>query len=131
MPRTAPCNRGCREPPGRTPGQAATAAPHSQPSALPVKAGHTAGSAVLVTSRSVIGDLAGATTVVLGGLVPDDAVRILRSGAGPVRMQDEPDAAREISALCDGLPLALRIAAAKLGTRPSWSLSGLRGPATR
>jgi hypothetical protein len=37
----------------------------------------------------------------------------------------EPTAARHLVQLCDGLPLALRIAAARLASRPTWPVSVL------
>jgi len=46
-------------------------------------------------------------------------------GVGDTRVEDQPDSAREIAALCAGLPLALRISAALLADTPSRPLSSL------
>ncbi|MER5888974.1 transcriptional regulator, partial [Streptomyces sp. NPDC001941] len=86
------------------------------------------GSATLVTSRLrlsglVVDELA--RPVALGLLGSGDAVRLLASAVGGGRVEAEPDAAARIGELCDGLPLALRITAAQLATRPDWRLADL------
>jgi DNA-binding SARP family transcriptional activator len=81
------------------------------------------GAAVLVTSRGQLPGLAGARSVYLGGLPEDDAVALLENTAGRERIAAEPVAARAIVAACDGLPLALRLAAAALTARPGLPLS--------
>ncbi|WP_176929839.1 AfsR/SARP family transcriptional regulator [Lentzea albidocapillata] len=72
------------------------------------------GSAVLITSRRPLTSLHGASYVKLGALQLEDAYRLLEGVAGEV-----PDAA-ELVRWCGGLPLALRIAGARL-TRPQWT----------
>ena len=47
---------------------------------------------------------------------------------GPERVRAEPRAAAKIARLCDGLPLALRIAADRAGMVPAASLASLAGP---
>ena len=77
--------------------------------------------AVVVTSRQrlTIDDV---TSVSLRPLTPDQARELLRSACGPGRFTTADEAAlTEIAHWCDGLPLALRIAAARLRTRPQWS----------
>jgi DNA-binding SARP family transcriptional activator len=81
------------------------------------------GAAVLVTSRGRLGGLAGARTVQLAGLPEDDAFALLAATAGPGRVAAEPAPARAIVAACDGLPLALRLAAAALVARPGLPLA--------
>jgi DNA-binding SARP family transcriptional activator len=81
------------------------------------------GAAVLVTSRGRLGGLAGARTVHLAGLPEDDALALLEATAGPGRVAAEPAPARAIVAACDGLPLALRLAAAALVARPGLPLA--------
>jgi DNA-binding SARP family transcriptional activator len=81
------------------------------------------GAAVLVTSRSRLGGLAGARTVQLDGLPEDDALALLVATAGTSRVAAEPAAARAIVAACDGLPLALRLAGAALTARPGLPLA--------
>ncbi|MPZ27618.1 MAG: hypothetical protein GEV12_14715 [Micromonosporaceae bacterium] len=87
----------------------------------------TAGAAVLVTSRQLLAGLAAAAAVRLGPLAPVAALELLRRLAGPDRVAAEPEAAAEISAACGRLPLALRIAGARLAARPEWRLARLAG----
>ncbi|MEV5597404.1 BTAD domain-containing putative transcriptional regulator [Streptomyces sp. NPDC052496] len=88
----------------------------------------TPGSTVLVTSRNRLEGLAAtdcARLLPLERLAPPDGVRVLRTVIGDVRVAAEPVAAAELSALCDGLPLALRLAAARLAARPRLSLRAM------
>ncbi|MEV0676068.1 BTAD domain-containing putative transcriptional regulator [Actinosynnema sp. NPDC050436] len=82
----------------------------------PLLPGHP-GCAVVVTSRErAVGLVArdGARQLVLDVLPPAEAVRLLTAALGTRRTASEPGAARELARLCAGLPLALRIAAARL-----------------
>ncbi len=81
------------------------------------------GSAVLVTSRRRLTGLAGARPFDLGLLSQSEAADLLRKVAG--RGYDEPDAVAAITARCGYLPLALRIAGARLAARPTWSVQGI------
>ncbi len=81
--------------------------------------------AVLITSRSRLAGLALAEVVDLDVLSPEQALELLSKIAGPGRVEAEPDAARAIAGLCGCLPLALRIAGAKLAARPRWRLQRL------
>lgn len=83
----------------------------------------TAGSAVMVTSRTRLGTLAGAHLLHLDPLPQDDAVEMLSRIVGRERVAADPAATDMLVAACGGLPLALRIVAAKLATRPSWPVS--------
>ncbi|MFG1947801.1 BTAD domain-containing putative transcriptional regulator [Nonomuraea sp. NPDC048826] len=83
------------------------------------------GCAVVITSRQVLTSLDGAGQLNLPGLDPSDATALLARIAGPGRVHAEPEAAGRIVRLCGGLPLALRIAAARLAARPDWTLSYL------
>ncbi|WP_371663823.1 BTAD domain-containing putative transcriptional regulator [Streptomyces sp. NBC_00280] len=78
------------------------------------------GCAVLVTSRRRLVALEGAAHLDLA--VPDqaEALELLRRVAGPDRTEAEPEGAAEIVALCGRLPLAVRIAGARLAARPHW-----------
>lgn len=80
----------------------------------------TAGSAVIVTSRSRLGSLAGAHLLHLDPLPQQDAAEMLGRIIGRERVAADPAAADMLISVCGGLPLALRIVAAKLATRPSW-----------
>lgn len=75
------------------------------------------GCALVVTSRERLGHLAGATVVRLGALAETDAAELLRTLAGPERLDDEEATAR-ILALCGGWPLALRLAAGIFRNEP-------------
>jgi DNA-binding SARP family transcriptional activator len=83
------------------------------------------GCAVLVTSRARLSGLGGAQLVDLDTFAPDQAVELLARVAGRQRVAAEPGAAREIARLCGFLPLAIRVAGARLGGRPHWPLSRL------
>jgi DNA-binding SARP family transcriptional activator len=80
------------------------------------------GCAVLVTSRGVLATLNGVSYIHLDVLGDDEAVAVLGQLVGPGRVAAEPDASLQIARLCGGLPLALRIAGARLVARPGWSL---------
>ncbi|MCX5200157.1 winged helix-turn-helix domain-containing protein [Streptomyces sp. NBC_00237] len=80
----------------------------------------------LVTSRNRLGGLiAGdlARPVPLDVLGAEDSVALLATVLGEHRTAAEPEAARALAARCDGLPLALRITAARLATLPGRSLA--------
>ncbi|MCE6993526.1 tetratricopeptide repeat protein [Saccharothrix sp. S26] len=81
--------------------------------------------ALLVSSRERMGALSGAAQLHLRVLRDDEAVELLDRVVGDDRVPAEPDAAREIVRLCGHLPLALRIAGARLAARPQWKLSRL------
>jgi DNA-binding SARP family transcriptional activator len=85
----------------------------------------TAGSAVVVTSSSRLADLEGASSVALTGLSTDEAVTFLGKIAGWQRVHAEPGAAAAIAVACAGLPLALRIAGARLAANPARRLADL------
>ncbi|MFG1613670.1 BTAD domain-containing putative transcriptional regulator [Nonomuraea wenchangensis] len=84
------------------------------------------GCAVLVTSRRRITELPGAVLLELDALTPAEGGELLARIAGAGRVAAEPEAARSIVAACGGLPLALRVAGARLAARPGWSLQELR-----
>ncbi|MFC7328410.1 AfsR/SARP family transcriptional regulator [Marinactinospora rubrisoli] len=80
------------------------------------------GCAVLVTSRRRLTDLPGARLVDLDVLTPDAGTALLAAIAGPERVAREPEAAAAIVASCGGLPLAIRLAGAKVAGRHGWPL---------
>ncbi|MFE6162993.1 BTAD domain-containing putative transcriptional regulator [Streptomyces sp. NPDC056486] len=55
-------------------------------------------------------------------LEPDDSTALLAAVLGKERVLAEAVSARRIVELCGGLPLALRVAAARLADQPDWSL---------
>jgi DNA-binding SARP family transcriptional activator len=86
------------------------------------------GCLVLVTSRSQLSGLAireGAASVPLGPLAESEAVALLRRLLPGPRVDAEPGAAAGLARLCDGLPLALRIAAERAAIRPGLRLAEL------
>ncbi|WP_155359400.1 tetratricopeptide repeat protein [Acrocarpospora macrocephala] len=82
----------------------------------------TPGPAVLITSRNRLAGLAGAAFTELAVLSPDEGVELLTRIVGQDRVGKQEEAARRIVALCGHLPLAIRIAGAKLTSRRAWSL---------
>jgi DNA-binding SARP family transcriptional activator/Flp pilus assembly protein TadD len=80
---------------------------------------------VLITSRQVLATLEGAHPLHLDVLPPEQAVALLGRIAGPQRIAAEPQAAAEVVQVCGRLPLAIRIAGARLAARPSWPLQAL------
>lgn len=84
----------------------------------------SAGCAALITSRVRLSGL-DAVHSVIDVLEPYEAVEFLGKMAGEARVAAEPEAAQAIVGLCGYLPLAVRIAGAKLAARPSWSLTRL------
>ncbi len=91
---------------------------------LPLLPG-TAGCAALVTSRRQLVELPGARLLQLGPLSPEEAADLLGRIAGSHRIKAEPDAVAELAAGCGQLPLALRIAGAKLAARGIGSVAVL------
>jgi DNA-binding SARP family transcriptional activator len=81
-----------------------------------------AGCAVIVTSRRRLTALPGATRLELGPFSAGSAVELLAKVIGPDRVARNPDEATRVVELCDQLPLAVRIVAARLAARPHWPL---------
>ncbi|MGW4316229.1 DNA-binding SARP family transcriptional activator [Streptomyces avidinii] len=77
---------------------------------------------VLVTSRSLLADLDAAHTISLGVMPPGDSVALVEGVLGRTRTRTEPEAVAQLAELCGHLPLALRIAAARLRKRPRWTV---------
>lgn len=90
---------------------------------------------VLITSRARLTGLDGVRPVALDLLDEPAALALLDAVLGTDRTAAEPEATRRLVHACGRLPLALRIAAARLHTRPQWSISHLvdrlTGPGAR
>jgi DNA-binding SARP family transcriptional activator/Tfp pilus assembly protein PilF len=82
----------------------------------------TASSAVLVTTRSRMPDLASTKLVDLHVLDDDEALGLFVKVVGEERVAAEAEATAELLDACAGLPLAIRICAARLATRSSWTI---------
>ena len=96
----------------------------SESQVLPLLPGNPS-SAVIITSRSRLAGLAGAVHVDLETFDSDQSVNLLSRIAGIERVQSEIEAAEALAELCGRLPLALRIAGARLSARPHWSVEQL------
>ncbi len=83
------------------------------------------GSAVLVTSRRRITEIPGAALVELDALPHAEAVELLGRIAGAERVAAEPRSAAAVARACAHLPLAVRVAGARLAARPGWPLRAL------
>jgi transcriptional regulator with XRE-family HTH domain/tetratricopeptide (TPR) repeat protein len=66
-----------------------------------------------------------ARPLALDVLTPQDATALLARILGTDRVDAEPAAALRLAGLCGGLPLALRVVAARLAGRPSWTLAAM------
>ncbi|HEX3650925.1 MAG TPA: BTAD domain-containing putative transcriptional regulator [Pseudonocardiaceae bacterium] len=80
---------------------------------------------VIVTSRRKLTALAGARSLSLDVLPEADAVALFTVIAGDQRCAAEPAAVADAVRLCGGLPLAIRIAAARLRDRQGWRVADL------
>ncbi|MEU0439681.1 BTAD domain-containing putative transcriptional regulator [Streptomyces sp. NPDC006186] len=85
----------------------------------------TEGCAALVTSRVRMVDLAGAHLVDLDVMSPDEALALFTKIVGEERVASEREAALDVVAACGFLPLAIRIAASRLASRRTWTVSVL------
>jgi DNA-binding SARP family transcriptional activator len=83
--------------------------------------------AVIVTGTPRLTGLPGAEHVNLDVLDHAAAVQLLTTVLGRERVSAEPAEADLLVRLCGGLPLALRIAAARLAARPHWRIATLVG----
>ncbi|WP_273943018.1 BTAD domain-containing putative transcriptional regulator [Kutzneria chonburiensis] len=83
------------------------------------------GSAVLVTSRRSLTGLHDAKRLPLNPFGLNLGIELLAEIAGSDRVRAEADSAHEIVRLCGGVPLAVRIAGARLVTRPLLRLASL------
>ena len=82
---------------------------------------------VLITSRQVLGTLEGGRALHLDVLPEGPALELLGRVAGAGRVAAEPRDAAEVVRCCAGLPLAIRIAGARLAARSGWPVRELAG----
>ncbi|MDH6139347.1 tetratricopeptide (TPR) repeat protein [Kitasatospora sp. GP30] len=80
---------------------------------------------VLITSRRSLIELDDAVVTQLDVFDQGDAVSLLTRIVGAERVAAEPEAAEAVVEACGYLPLAVALVAARLRSRPSWSLAYL------
>jgi hypothetical protein len=98
---------------------------HSEAQVEPLLPG-TPGCTVLITSRRRLAGLDDVRSISLDVLPRADAISLFTRTTAPDRFAGEPPAlVAEIVELCGRLPLAIRIAAARLRHRPGWTLGYL------
>ncbi|WP_245929874.1 ATP-binding protein [Allonocardiopsis opalescens] len=97
----------------------------SERQVLPLLPG-SPGCMVLITGRRRLAGLDQTHTLLLDVLPPRDAVELFRRSVGERRLLDEPaELLDRVVEACGLLPLAIRIAAARLGAHPSWRVRDL------
>jgi DNA-binding SARP family transcriptional activator len=87
----------------------------------------SASCSVLVTARGTLPELVGSRVIDLDVLPRGEARALFGVVAGEERAAAEPDATEAVLKACAGLPLAIRIAGARLATRSSWNVRTLSG----
>ena len=80
---------------------------------------------IVLTSRFRLAGLLGMDLIVLSALERSESIEVLMLALGQHRVEREMRAASELAAYCGDLPLALRISAARLKSRPEWNISYL------
>ncbi len=85
----------------------------------------TARSLVLITARRRLLDLEGAQLLSLDVLPEADAIALFTGIVGASRSAAEAETIRDVVGHCGRLPLAIRIAAARLRARPAWTVHHL------
>ncbi|MEW1848315.1 tetratricopeptide repeat protein [Nonomuraea angiospora] len=83
------------------------------------------GNTLLVTSRETMSWGEDAVQLELARMSPAESATMLANLAGAGRISADAGETARLVRLCDGLPLALRIAGARLAGRPGWSVSAL------
>ncbi len=83
----------------------------------------SASCAVLVTTRNRTADLASTRYIDLNVLEDDEALALFTRILGDERVVAEPEATAEVLEACAGLPLAIRICAARLAARSHWPIA--------
>jgi DNA-binding SARP family transcriptional activator len=96
----------------------------SEEEVLPLLPG-SPGCGVILTSRSRLDVVHGAVWINLDAFDRDTAMELLAKIVGRPRLEAEPESAAELVQYCGGLPLALRIAGARLASRPHWRIAEL------
>jgi DNA-binding SARP family transcriptional activator len=85
----------------------------------------TGSCAVIVSSRHRLSDLAGSRLIDLDVLDGNEAADLFTRIIGADRAEAEPEPVRDVLGVCAGLPLAIRIAGARLAARRGWTIRTL------
>ncbi|MEU6222832.1 BTAD domain-containing putative transcriptional regulator [Streptomyces sp. NPDC047042] len=85
----------------------------------------SAGCGVVITSRSPLTGLPLTAQIRLGSFLPDEALALLATVAGQERLAGERAGALRLVAACGFLPLAVRIVAGRLASRPAWTIESM------
>lgn len=80
---------------------------------------------VVVTGRTRLGATVGAGQIAVRAMTDAEARCLLRRIAGDARIDADAQCTRALIRHCGNLPLALRIAGARLATKPHWSVARL------
>ncbi|MFI6261208.1 BTAD domain-containing putative transcriptional regulator [Micromonospora sp. NPDC051006] len=83
------------------------------------------GTLTLITSRRRLTGLDEGRPSSLAVLDPDEGLELLAKVVGVERVAAEPEAAAEVVRRCGYLPLAIRLAGARLAHRPRWRIADL------
>jgi DNA-binding SARP family transcriptional activator len=83
------------------------------------------GSVLLVTARDRLADLYGATFLPVDLFDREEARELFTAVVGPQRTAAQPAQLDRVLDTCADLPLAVRIAASRLASRPRWSVRDL------
>ena len=85
----------------------------------------TGSCAVIVSSRHRLSDLAGSRLIDLDVLDDGEAAELFTRIIGGERAEAEPGPVHDVLGVCAGLPLAIRIAGARLAARRTWTVRTL------
>ncbi|RKN46298.1 AfsR/SARP family transcriptional regulator [Micromonospora endolithica] len=83
------------------------------------------GSVVIVTTRRRLDGVDASPPWLLPVLRPSEGLALLESAVGKERISAEPEAAAMVIRSCGYLPLAIRLAGARLAHRPAWTVRDL------
>jgi tetratricopeptide (TPR) repeat protein len=83
------------------------------------------GCAVVVTSRAHLAGIEGASHLPLDVLGREEAAELFTKIVGSTRLASEGASVAEVADICGRLALAIRIAGARMATRPRWSAATL------
>ncbi|HEY6309507.1 MAG TPA: BTAD domain-containing putative transcriptional regulator [Streptosporangiaceae bacterium] len=81
--------------------------------------------AVIITSRSMLAGLAGAVHIEVNVFDAVKSLDLLSRIVGGARVKGQTETAAAVAEYCGYLPLALRIAGARLSARPHWTIEHL------